>query len=215
MNVALNVQPRNVPPRSSSGLLKFSSPVIDVPVAGVSKQRKSKGVKRVVRFDTKDAAHFPSTSFNADVKSEDIWYSKEEMEQFSKDGRRVAHVARKSGQSTNLCVRGLEHRLSRRATIEMQGRKAAVIQAVLREQQKQKLASISDPSRIRKKSLAASWSSRQLAFKLADQDVLETFSETRKSPPSARKLSRTQSCIVRRTKMIEIHVDRSSRTIAV
>jgi len=144
----------------------------------------------------------------------DVWYSQGELKEITKECRKLVHFARKIGQETpygKICLRGLESAISRRAGIEERVRKVSVRQAVLIEQRIQDTKNLYDPSRIRRRSLMASKPSKQLASQLAWEDAMEV----RRLRSCGSQLKRSRSCLERRSKMEDLHIDHSTRTIVV
>lgn len=156
-----------------------------------------------------------------------VWYTSKELSDMAKEDRRMLLVARQFGLHTKVnefCVRGLESHLSRRSRIEQRVRKAAVLQAVLTEQHNQRLRNVYEPSRLRRKSLAASKPSRKHALYLATQDSLEVLSfrsldvrgsKTMADPPSAIRRSRSAYDVrpSHEDAMEKIIIDHDTRTI--
>jgi hypothetical protein len=217
---SLNVRPISRSPQRATTmallnhrLSSSTSPKVEPSLMMMKPRPPRENTKRRVRFDSKVETHrIPSLAHIKGHKAVDSWYSKRELDEIRKKELRAIQFGRTLG-CIEMCLRGLEDQLSRRARMEMQSRKAAVMNAVFREQYYQRCKAIDDPSRIRRRSLAASWDSRQLAFQLADRDATEVREQ--EGVPSPRRLRKTQSCLDRREGMGTIQVDRSTRNIMV
>lgn len=180
-------------------------------IAAEAKEQQS--TLRRVRFEETAAIHLSSALYITEDEVESLWYNSKELADISKQDKMLLRVARQYGlnsRSKDFCLRGLEVSFSRRSKIETRARKVSLLQAVLIEQHSQFANGISDPAKIRRKSVAASKSARQLAAQLARQDEREARAIQRADAP---RFNRSQSCFDRRICMEKIHIDHSSRTI--
>jgi hypothetical protein len=70
-----------------------------------------------------------------------------------------------------ICLRGLEHMISKDVTLECKARRNSVVHGVLAEQQRQQKDGVNHPVLLRKHSLAISKSSKLLALQLVTDDA--------------------------------------------
>lgn len=125
-----------------------------------------------------------SIHFITNEEEQAIWYSSKELRDLSYKERDLVLTAKQLGHEDNneeFCLRGLETTLSRRAALEQRARRVSIVKAVLFEQND----GPADPAQIRKKSLAISKESRQIAALYGIQDA-EAVASSDKPDESSR-----------------------------
>jgi hypothetical protein len=146
--------------------------------------------RRRVRFSDCRLIHQPSVSNEEEMKVDDdtlvlpelTWYSRQEIVESHKgvvtmirEQRKWAKLAGIRNHPSNASFRGVEDMLSSQVRQERKRRKRSVIETVLSEQSRQISLKILDAERLGRKSILASKSSRDIASRRGQLDILAAY----------------------------------------
>lgn len=153
--------------------------------------QKTHHQKRTVRFnDEVSIRELPRQPLTKEDRKR-IWYRPRDFEKFQKKDKLLATAYRKSsklGSMEAFHLRGVEHLLSLRANIETRERLVASIQAVLKEQNRQRSLGINNPENMRKAAVKVTMRSKLIAFSLAKSDARAISTNKKRRSPEAKRI---------------------------